>query len=149
MSERESGPGFRLVGSRPRRLSPALRASPGLGHGRDPHRLASCAPKVIPKPEPAPVAEPQKVEPPKPATALDSGVKAGPRFRASGGAGAARACRLRISCPPSPAGRTRAGSPARGLGRGLRRGGGVTPGAPRAGSSAVSRRCRSGRGAPS
>jgi membrane-bound lytic murein transglycosylase A len=100
MFERESGPGFRLVGSRPA-------ASPRLGELRRVSAmaailiaLASCAPKVIPKSEPAPVAEPQKVEPPKPATALDSGVRAGPALSGIPAEQAQRAlAAFRISCP--------------------------------------------------
>ena len=61
--------------------------------------LASCAPKIVPKPEAPPVA-PAQAEPPKPATAATTGFRAGPALPALKPDEAERALRaFAISCP--------------------------------------------------
>jgi membrane-bound lytic murein transglycosylase A len=106
MTTRESarGDGFLLLGEgRPARLPlsrPKLARIPllaGLLIG-----LASCAPKVVPQPAPPPPApaEPAAVEPPKPATAIEAGVRAGPALAGVTPEQAERAYRaFKISCP--------------------------------------------------
>jgi membrane-bound lytic murein transglycosylase A len=62
--------------------------------------LGSCAPKSSPPVTPLPVAEPEKVEPPKPPTAAEAGVKAGPSLSGVTIEQANRAYQaFKISCP--------------------------------------------------
>jgi membrane-bound lytic murein transglycosylase A len=63
--------------------------------------LASCAPKVVPPvSKPPPAGEPAQAEPPKPATAAETGVRAGPALTGVSPEQAQRAlAAFRISCP--------------------------------------------------